>query len=184
MQSDAAAVTACECYSMPMMPPSMYFHIGYREVVLFHWWKVETAVEYVLTCLAVCVAAFLLEFLISLRHRFEARKRQHRKPVEIRMQPQEGEMLEEISVERSRSVSGIERVLKAMDATCLHILSLILAYPLMLVVMTFNYGLVLSVILGAGVGYFFFSGMRAFSQSGDQEPQDGGEMVREESGCH
>lgn len=132
----------------------MYFHAGYAETILFHWWKVETVVGYLFTCLTIFMAAFLLEFVIGLRHRFEIRKRKRL---------------------RTEGRTGVEKVLGAIDSTCLHMLSLALAYPLMLVIMTYNYGLALSVILGAGLGYFLFSGMRAFGEN------DGAERP---SACH
>lgn len=45
--------------------------------------------------------------------------------------------------------------------TALHMLQITISYMLMLVVMTYNLYLCLSVILGAGLGYFLFGWMRA-----------------------
>ena len=143
----------------------MSFHWGYTETVLFSWWKTESVVGYVLTCCVIGLAAFLLEFLIGFRHRIEVRKRKRGR-----------------QAEGTPRMNGIEKVLAAIDGTCLHILSLLLAYPLMLVVMTYNYGFIFFVILGSGVGYFLFSGMRAFGEfSGNDD--EAGDPPRE-SGCH
>lgn len=40
--------------------------------------------------------------------------------------------------------------------TLLHLVQLVLSYFLMLIVMTFNVWLFISVVLGCAVGYFFF----------------------------
>jgi copper transporter 1 len=45
-------------------------------------------------------------------------------------------------------------------ATLLHVGQLALAYGLMLVVMTYNVGLTIAVLAGAGVGYFLFARLR------------------------
>lgn len=44
--------------------------------------------------------------------------------------------------------------------TLMHLVQVALSYSLMLIVMTFNVWLVLAVVLGAGVGYFFFGWIR------------------------
>lgn len=44
--------------------------------------------------------------------------------------------------------------------TLMHLVQVTLSYSLMLIVMTFNVWLVLAVVLGAAVGYFFFGWIR------------------------
>ncbi len=160
----------------------MYFHAGYKETVLFHWWTIETVVGYLFTCLIIFLAAFLLEFLISLRHRFEIQKKKKKQRARRRQQQQQRQSREGETFTSSPppTTTAVERVLGAVDSTCLHMLSLTLAYPIMLVIMTFNYGFAFSVVLGAGLGYFLFSGMRSFSEEGDS----GAEGEGRESGCH
>ena len=149
----------------------MYFHAGYEETILFRWWKVETALGYLFTCAIIFLAAFLLEFVISLRHRFEIQKRRRRRLLQR-------ERLQGNAVPFPPPPTAMERVLGAVDSTCLHMLSLLLAYPLMLIIMTYNYGFALAVILGAGLGYFLFSGMRAFGETPDASDPE------RESACH
>ena len=149
----------------------MSFHLGYTETVLFSWWKTESVLGYLLTCFMIGLAAFLLEFLIGFRHRIEIRKRK-----QWRLLRHQGHTL----TTPSSSKNSIAKVLAAVDGTCLHLLSLLLAYPLMLVIMTYNYGFMFFVILGSGIGYFLFSGMRAFGEFPEEDESD----PPRESGCH
>jgi len=126
----------------------MSFHWGYTETVLFSWWKIESMFGYLFTCFLIGLVAFLLEFLIGFRHRLEVRKRKQQRQSDL----------------TTASKNIIEKVLSAIDGTCLHLLSLLLAYPLMLIIMSYNYGFIFFVLLGFGMGYFFFSGMRAFGE--------------------
>ena len=146
----------------------MSFHLGYSETVLFSWWKIDSMFGYLITCFLIGLAAFLLEFLIGFRHRVEIRKRK-----QWRLLRRQGPST------ATTSKNSIAKVLAAIDGTCLHLLSLLLAYPLMLVIMTYNYGFMFFVILGSGIGYFLFSGMRAFGEF----PEDDSDPARE-SGCH
>lgn len=147
----------------------MSFHLGYSETVLFSWWKIDSMFGYLITCFLIGLAAFLLEFLIGFRHRVEIRKRKQWR--QLRRQGH--------STAATTSKNSIAKILAAVDGTCLHLLSLLLAYPLMLVIMTYNYGFMFFVILGSGIGYFLFSGMRAFGEfsEDDSDPP-------RESGCH
>ena len=151
------------------MAMSMSFHLGYSETVLFAWWKIESMFGYLISCFIIGLAAFLLEFLIGFRHRIEIRKRRLLRDQRHNARPATTSTLK----------NSIAKVLAAIDGTCLHILSLLLAYPLMLVIMTYNYGFMFFVILGSGIGYFLFSGMRAFGEftENDNDPA-------RESGCH
>jgi len=151
----------------------MSFHWAYTETVLFSWWKTESMFGYLFTCFLIGLAAFLLEFLIGFRHRVEVRKRKQWRQRRQNL--------------TTASKNTIEKVLSAIDGTCLHLLSLLLAYPLMLIIMTYNYGFMFFVLLGSGMGYFFFSGMRAFGEfageNGDVADDDDGDPLRENS-CH
>lgn len=149
------------------MVMSMSFHWAYTETVLFSWWKIESVFEYLFTCFLIGLTAFLLEFLIGFRHRLEVRKRKQRR--------RQRDLT-------TASKNTIEKVLSAIDGTCLHLLSLLLAYPLMLIIMTYNYGFLFFVLLGSGMGYFFFSGMRTFGENGDTADSDDNPL--RESGCH
>ncbi len=151
------------------MAMSMSFHWGYTETVLFSWWKIESILGYLFSCFLIGLAAFLLEFLIGFRHRVEVRKRKQRRQSDL----------------TTASKNTIEKVLSAIDGTCLHLLSLGLAYPLMLIIMTYNYGFMFFVLLGSGMGYFFFSGMRAFGEFRENDDMaDSDDSPLRESGCH
>ena len=152
------------------MAMSMSFHWGYTETVLFSWWKTESILGYLFTCFLIGLAAFLLEFLIGFRHRVEVKKRKRWR--------------ERRHNQTIASKNTIEKVLSAIDGTCLHLLSLLLAYPLMLIIMSYNYGFMFFVLLGSGMGYFFFSGMRTFGEfSNSENGDDDGDPLRENS-CH
>ncbi len=151
------------------MAMSMSFHWGYTETVLFSWWKIESMLAYLFTCFLIGLAAFLLEFMIGFRHRVEVKKRKRWR--------------ERRQNQTIASKNIIEKVLSAIDGTCLHLLSLLLAYSLMLIMMTYNYGFMFFVLFGSGMGYFFFSGMRAFGESASENDDDDGNPLRENS-CH
>ncbi|EDW84375.1 uncharacterized protein Dwil_GK13179 [Drosophila willistoni] len=146
------------CHSM-----SMSFHAGYTEIILWNGWTTKTVAEFVLSAIAIFVVSFLYEALKFLRQnlmRIEARKLAQRLAEDQRRKnnvsdcggcsdtpladPREKTYWQQL-VEYSHIVQSL-----------LNLLQIIVSYLLMLIFMTYNYWLCLAVVLGLGVGYFFF----------------------------
>jgi len=134
-------------HDMGMM---MSFHGGYKETILFDFWETKTVLAFVLSCLGLFVCAALYEGLKLGREKlmvYEVKRREktlgdsERKPTI-----------------RARLFSRSH-----LCQTLLHMLQITVSYLLMLVFMTYNSYLCLSVVLGAGLGYFIFGFQRVTS---------------------
>jgi copper transporter 1 len=146
-------------------PPimKMFFHSGFADYVLFESWVPRNALQYWLTLFVCFVAASLYEALqvfISIRE-----------TKWILSGYSKTEVLDHAfgglgNEKLSSSVSpmshlcglsmGIDGVRIASVRGIFRILSTTLGYGLMLLAMTFNVGIFLSIILGFGVGTFIF----------------------------
>ncbi|KAI6205582.1 Copper transport protein [Aphelenchoides besseyi] len=119
------------------MSHAMAFNFGTKEIILFTFWDVETALGLLLSCIAVLIGCVLLEGIRWYRaHRSNIRLNTAAGPEE----------------ESSR---------KRLDAwlitdTVLHAIQLVLAYLAMLVFMTFNVWLCIAVVVGEVGAHLIF----------------------------
>ncbi|XP_059484343.1 high affinity copper uptake protein 1 isoform X3 [Neocloeon triangulifer] len=137
----------------------MYFHIRYCEkVVLFEGWEIRDEAQLIGTMIAFIVMAFLHECVRHYREHLYAKCRipqcdTHDADTKYGTSSQQKLQSEEKSrKERHAILSSIH-----FAQTGLHALQLTLSYLLMLVVMTYNFSLFMSVLVGSAVGYFAFS---------------------------
>ena len=148
------------------------FYWGMNVTVLFYEWDVQDLEWYIAACCGAFLVAFLYEFLISFRVAFESRRTQ----VQVRVNhadtlPVNAEGgRDPVSAPSLREAVPVLFVLPRRDmvkdilhyakGALLHMFQLTLFYALVLVVLTFNGGLFISVVSGAGVGYFCFGFLR------------------------
>ncbi|EDW96505.1 high affinity copper uptake protein 1 [Drosophila yakuba] len=156
--TDDSTSTAKSC------PMIMVFHAGHCERILWRGWVASTVTEFVLSALAIFLVSFLYEALKFLRQqlaRREARKESERLAAEQRRKneaPAAGGCCSETPLAEPREQTYWQRLFASTHIvqSLLNLLQIVISYLLMLIFMTFNYWLCLAVILGLGLGYFFF----------------------------
>ncbi|XP_004519886.2 high affinity copper uptake protein 1 [Ceratitis capitata] len=134
-------------------PHIMLFHGGHCEQILWKTWTVKTILEFTLSAFAVFLIAFLYEALRFLRQ-FLVRRELERSANKDK---------ERTDVVCS-TIAGLKnkQLFKQIVApqhliqTVLFLFQVTLSMLLMLIFMSFNYWLCLSVILGLAFGYFLF----------------------------
>ncbi|XP_017055738.1 high affinity copper uptake protein 1 [Drosophila ficusphila] len=145
-------------------PMIMVFHGGHCERILWRGWVASTVWEFVLSALAIFLVSFLYEALKFLRQqlaRREARKESERLAAEQRRKaetPSTGGCCSETPLAEPREQTYWQLLFASSHIlqSLLNLLQIVISYLLMLIFMTFNYWLCLAVILGLGLGYFFF----------------------------
>jgi len=129
----------------------MSFHGGYDEVILFDFWNTKASIPlFLLSCLALFILAALYEGLKLVREKLIRRELLSR---------QSSNVLNNRSIPASSRLFSHGHIIQ----TSLHMLQITVSYLLMLVFMTYNTWLCLSVVLGAGLGYFIFGLQRLTS---------------------
>jgi copper transporter 1 len=127
--------------SPPIM--QMFFHQTLKDYVLFKFWVPRSIIQYVFTCVLVFILAVLHEFMAAGRNILETRWKEQNRSEE-----------DEISLTEVSQPTFI-LALSARRGVY-HFIEMTLGYSLMLIAMTFNVGIFLSVMLGFGFGKFFF----------------------------
>uniref|UniRef100_A0A915EHX9 Copper transport protein n=1 Tax=Ditylenchus dipsaci TaxID=166011 RepID=A0A915EHX9_9BILA len=120
---------------MPGMGHPMAFHFGSTEVVLFTFWSTQSWLGILLSCLLIMLGCFVMEFVRWFRL--------YRKKQQLVAENQGGLTPKTFYM----NIAG--------DGT-LHAVQLTLSYMLMLVFMTFNVWLCISVILGEVMARILF----------------------------
>ncbi|XP_061389814.1 high affinity copper uptake protein 1 [Musca vetustissima] len=147
-------------------PMNMAFHTGYTECILWKGWMTTTVTQFVLSALALFVVAFLYESLKFVREYFlrrAVRNEAERVALELQLKTT-GPSTTTPTCHASSTLAPIrektyaQRIFSTphLIQTFFNLIQIILSYLMMLVFMTYNYWLCLAVILGLGVGYFFF----------------------------
>jgi len=126
------------------------FHWGTQETILFSGLVTDTVVKYAISLVVVFFLSLLLQFLIThlgtnLHHSVSSSKQQH----QHYHHDEEKGLLGKVS--RKQMI-----LLKSKD-TILFGVATLLSYWLMLIVMTYNIGLLLVVVGGSMLGYVLFS---------------------------
>lgn len=164
----------------------MSFHVGYKETILFEFWKTETLSFFLVSCLILFVGAFLYEGLklareILIRHELVTSRLSssllenstvnynkecccNNYPSGTKCQQckitNENKFSEQVTFKSYRmSLFSRGHLLQ----TLLHMLQITVSYLLMLVFMTYNVWLCLSVVVGAALGFFVFGTQRLTS---------------------
>lgn len=146
---------------MDMM--KMYFHVGVKEVILFHGWKTENVGQLIGSCIVLFIAALLYEGLKVFREELLVRAnrqlRSENNPETLPTNDETGENgvgSDEVIIQSEPSPKT--RIFNKWHflQSILHIIQVTVSYMLMLVFMTYNVWLCLAVVLGAGAGYFCF----------------------------
>ncbi|ELT91953.1 hypothetical protein CAPTEDRAFT_165086 [Capitella teleta] len=141
---------------MDHMGMKMYFHFGCEELILFNGWRTTSWQGMLGSCVAVFVMAALYEGLKVGREMLLRSSITTKYSVSV-----PGEETQAMTEQREmRTPPPILSCAHALQ-TLLHILQLVISYFLMLIFMTYNAWLCISVALGAGLGYFAFGWRRA-----------------------
>ncbi|KAL5289082.1 hypothetical protein ACFFRR_009338 [Megaselia abdita] len=145
---------------------SMSFHAGYKELILWNSWKTETILTFVLSCIGIFLIAVLYEGLKFMREKHQIYITKKETELMARINKNRSEMTSEECCSNTtldlKEHTVLQRVFNKSHLlqTFMHIIQMIISYLLMLIVMTYNYWLFLSVILGSGMGYFVFGWIR------------------------
>ncbi|XP_034487685.1 high affinity copper uptake protein 1 [Drosophila innubila] len=156
--------------SVKSCPMIMVFHAGHCERILWRGWVAATVTEFVLSAIAIFVVSFLYELLKFLREnlmRREARKEAERMAEELRQKSVGNNSETHLAEVREKTywqrIFGSAHIIQSL----LNLLQIVISYLLMLIFMTFNYWLCLAVVLGLGVGYFFFGWVKKDPKEGE-----------------
>lgn len=164
----------------PTMGPTMdhgmkmFFHFSLGDTCLFEGWKLNEADDMIIACMVFFLIAVAYEGLKSYREFLIKRDRLRRRAFPISVIGGGGDLAYRTSngtTEPAIPNNGggsppIATVTRTPDSlmfstphaiqTLLHMVQVLISYVLMLVLMTFNAYLCISIVLGAGLGYFAF----------------------------
>lgn len=119
---------------MPVM--TMYFHLGIGDRLLLKNWILDSYSKFTIACILIAILGLCLEFIKFLRARCNCSSNQS---------CQTGSE-DNNSLNRRQGMK--RRLLIRFIPVLLHILQLTLSYILMLIAMTYNVWLILSIIFG------------------------------------
>lgn len=143
----------------------MYFHASNEATILFYSWTTTTAAGMFGSCVVIMILAALYEALKVFRERLfysaDVNEKQYHNGESQRIPTDENHVTIAQPSGKSKSFSGTKMFSKAhFVQTLLHVVQLGISYLLMLIFMTYNVWLCLSVVVGAGLGYFLFGWMK------------------------
>lgn len=144
------------------MMMQMYFEAGYKAVVLFQGWDIQTIGAMVGSCIGIFLMGILYEGLKYFREYLSSK---HYTSVTYNNVKTPGEAGSETSSQVNRTPMSFKTSVTSAShyiQTALHLLQMIISYLLMLIVMTYNVWLFMAVVLGCTVGYFFFGWRKGF----------------------
>ncbi|XP_066293613.1 high affinity copper uptake protein 1-like [Branchiostoma lanceolatum] len=137
----------------------MYFFFGHTGItVLFYEWKIDSVAALIGSCIGVFAIAVLYEGFKVWREMLMVRAQDSNaasQSIELLTNAKKSSY----TLDFIPSAKTRDQICNSMHAlqSLLHIVQVLISYGLMLVFMTFNVWLCLSVALGAGVGYFLFA---------------------------
>ncbi|XP_078605099.1 high affinity copper uptake protein 1-like [Branchiostoma floridae x Branchiostoma japonicum] len=150
----------------------MYFFFDHRGItVLFYEWKIESVAALIGSCIGVFAIAVLYEGLKVWREMLMVRARDSENVASQSIQLLTDKKITKYTQDDIIPVDPPPRkrdqMFNRMHAlqSLLHIVQVLVSYGLMLVFMTFNVWLCLSVALGAGAGYFVFGWRRPITNN-------------------
>jgi len=127
---------------MMMMP--MYFESGINTLILFEGWATDNNVGiYLISCFVIFLSCILHEWLTSYRLR--------------RMKEISKTNISEPLLNSRTSTKSGSDFKSRLSQTLLYFINIVIAYVIMLIVMTFNVGLFFIVTTGLALGHYFFA---------------------------
>jgi copper transporter 1 len=137
--------------------------------IIFEQWHISTTFGFVVSCLVVIALGVLYEYLRMLQSQVDVRiatslkrKRNNggnaatREPLETVPEEEDTGLLSGRSIRRAELVSVVPPGSRAFRAI-MYGITVFLSFFLMLVFMTYNAYLILSVVLGAAIGHYVFN---------------------------
>ncbi|KAF1770764.1 hypothetical protein GCK72_002587 [Caenorhabditis remanei] len=160
----------------------MWFHGGFEEVILFDFWRTDSLFGMILSCAAIFIMGATYEGVKWFRVFLQMNQSQsqilankscvettrssgHQSVSRSHSNKPQSEPFLAATVTRSPANSPFSphRLIQML----LYILQLVLAYWLMLIVMTYNTYLTAAVVLGAGFGHWLFAVLQLRSSDGE-----------------
>ncbi|ORY48624.1 Ctr-domain-containing protein [Rhizoclosmatium globosum] len=164
---------------IPLPPPTMqmYFHFSLSEYILFKAWLPRSTLQFTLSCIALFSLAILYEWFLNFQKQWERKAVHEYQSLLLSLRANAAATVHEtrpgrssvtdteeaqalLSPRRRRRLPNAEARMKLaqirMIKGFLRVVSSTAGYMLMLVTMTYNVLLCLSVVVGFGVGSFLF----------------------------
>eukprot|EP00043_Microstomoeca_roanoka_P005851 m.58424 g.58424 ORF g.58424 m.58424 type:complete len:156 (-) comp13149_c0_seq1:536-1003(-) len=147
----------------------MWFEQTTDAVILFKGWETHTKAQYIGACIGVVILGFIYEWAKNLRSDLDSWMAcRLRKSHSCCKDEQQG-LLGGAAVNGAVAATPVQIPFHyQLVRTLIHMLHFTLAYFLMLIAMTYNTGLFISLVAGSGLGYFVFM-RRGLSSSGSNE---------------
>ncbi|PAV72766.1 hypothetical protein WR25_15273 [Diploscapter pachys] len=148
-----------------MMMMKMYFHFRIMESILFQQWMTSNMIEYVFSCIGVAAIAFVYEAVkfAGLIIRDMEKRDPGQGSYEIEQEAAQIENGTRVVVMRLNIFNGslfpTSRkclMLHTVDSA-VHFVEMLLVYSLMMIAMTYNVPIVLSMLMGHIVAYFIIT---------------------------
>ncbi|KAK6042670.1 Ctr copper transporter family protein [Cooperia oncophora] len=161
----------------------MWFHGGWNEVILFDFWRIDSLLGLILSFICIFVMGAMYEgikwFRVYLQMNASREMCKHEKSIRLEhvnhqdktftIQPQLHQLLHQKPIIAARAHLLLR--LRALQYDSfkhhLYVFQLVLAYWLMLIVMTYNTWLTIAVILGAGFGHWLFAVLKIQDPAGE-----------------
>ncbi len=131
----------------------MTFWEGTQLQLLWNWWNITTRGSYVL--------AFLIVAAFAIGRRGLIKHAARRAKAPLAAPGRAAGLLPPLSKGDASGAMLGARIVRAIELTSYHAVSITLAYLLMLVAMTFNVGMFLAVIVGETLGFLIFDALPA-----------------------
>ncbi|KAH9488486.1 hypothetical protein Btru_062328 [Bulinus truncatus] len=164
------SATGMDMSAIDMMMAS-YYHLGYKEFILFYDIRTLSAGAMVGACFVIFTIAVLYEGIKFLRDYLQQRLDSSPKVGVINSTLDNpnpfisGSSSTEKLAKRAAKLSSKRAIFNGSHflQTILHMIQIFVSYCLMLIVMTFNVWLISSVVVGAGNKYFYSKGVSKFN---------------------
>ncbi|KAL5281098.1 hypothetical protein ACFFRR_004863 [Megaselia abdita] len=142
----------------------MTFHGGYKATILWDSWSTKTVTSFVFSCLGIFLISIAYESLKFMREQIYIKQIQKVNEERRKRQPEQGpENYGSMASLTTQEITVKDRIFNKAHIVqaLLHVIQMAISYGLMLVAMTYNYWLFLSLVLGFGFGYLFFGWIRS-----------------------
>eukprot|EP00483_Globobulimina_turgida_P004462 UN04471 len=157
---------------MMVCPMTMYFHWSNDECILFKHWHPTNSSEFAWSCIAIFAFCLLREFVLYIQKYFEiiclyqwisiplwpTSKQLNTFSLKVQSEMDSNMLhpqIKKLSNNSKKNRNAITLKLRIIDSF-LYAISITIGYSLMLIIMTFNSGLILMVVWGYCVGRFIF----------------------------
>lgn len=160
---DHGSMKTEHAHTMMGMTMQMYFEAGYKATILFEQWNTDSIGAMVGSCIGIFLLAIIYEGLKFFREKLHRKNYVAIDYSKVRGSQDSGNGATEVTQTKTAvtcktSMTSASHYIQ----TALHALQLVISYFLMLIVMTYNVWLFLSVVLGCTVGYFLFGWQKGF----------------------